>query len=145
VVATAGGFRGWLADHVRAIGAGAAQASEQVGLASDHAYIYPTEGAFAAARAAGQLPLPHVVSTVGNVGAYLTAADGMIVGSLLRTPGGFVRDTMNALADTIDGGKSAAGADYGFMWADETSDDTPPPPATGPTSTPATPGQPPLQ
>lgn len=113
-----GAARQTVADSIRAVGAGFAQATELNGVVTDKAYIHPIESAYAAGRAVGKytqkVPKLHKVTNLLFSGtAFITAFHGMIMGGVLRSPGNVARDVANSIADRIDGQQTLDG-DFGF-------------------------------
>jgi hypothetical protein len=107
-----GPLRANAAAALRAIGAGYDQSSEMVGVVADKAYIYPVESAYAAqsafVKATAKLPAPVAKYGGGALGVlgFLTAFHGMIIGSVLRSPGDVVKDVTHLAADQIDNQKT---------------------------------------
>lgn len=110
----ANGLRSGIADSLRAVGNGYNQAADHIGVASEKAYIYPVETAYAAATAVRKaaVKMPPVQKVAGgffSVLGFITAFHGMIIGGVLRSPGDVVRDVTHAVADKIDGKQTLNG------------------------------------
>lgn len=105
------GVRSGIADSLRAVGNGYNQSADHIGVASEKAYIYPVETAYAAATAVKKAtakvpPVQKVAGGFFNVLGFISAFHGMIIGGVLRSPGDVVRDATHAVADRIDGKKT---------------------------------------
>lgn len=115
---TVGPVRRGLATVIRDVGAGLNEASDNMGVAADKAMIHPVEAAYGAAAVikdkTKNLPKPvaKVASVAGSGLGFVSAYYGLIMGSMIRTPGQALRDIANSVANKIDGQKSQVG-DFG--------------------------------
>ncbi len=100
-----------IADGLRSIGIGIAKATDMNGLVIDKAYIYPVESVYTTGKllANATAKVPQVSKALGGAfkaGGFVTAFHGMILSSMLRSPGQTVREFTHAIADAIDGQKT---------------------------------------
>ena len=109
-----GAVRSGVADALRAVGAGYAEATDWNAVVVDKGTIYPIESIYSVGSAykAATHKIPVVNKSAGlfSVLGFLGSFQGMIAGSLLRAPGSLAKDVTHSLADKIDGDKTFDGS-----------------------------------
>jgi hypothetical protein len=105
--ASIGGFRGGVAEALRAVGAGFAAQGDHGAAVIDAALLHPYETVNAVGTlykgATKDVPVLKKTGVAFTVLSYLTALQGMIATSLWRAPGDLVHNATHRAADLLDG------------------------------------------